>query len=567
MKLEKNNYEFLLSNDNVSFRFSSNAPIEHCGDLCKLKITGEVPIPELLADDRLILPIDEGIAIEVGKEYDTSAYDMSNLGGHFSSSVGIMKMILIERNKQFLLITLKTPFFASYHAVFREGRYHLNILCKKENEISYGIYSSLAEACRAYKQIHNISTVTLAEKIEKNPEIQKLVGGGIFWVWNENYNEVMYAPYDTDKSADTGEDILLIADKLKKLGIDRAMFGLFFDRDSQYAEELYKTYGYLSTQYDNYNDVLNPELLEIIPNNRFNNCGYTQRRSTDYPNGVQILKGDVMAPAWELRGLDGKMHAQNTLCPSVAVQRMREEIPEILKKYPYYKGRFLDVFGQGISECYSKEHPMTLEECLSIKKGAYDFLTSLGLITGTEDCMEDLVDNLIYSEGLHSPVYFRIENAGRRHAELYDAEATESIQKKMLNPACRVPLWHLVYHDSIIAFPYWGDSTAACQEVLRQRILFACLFGCPPLYSFTATNFPMIEKAIAESYQKITRVHEKVALLPMTDYEVVTEDYQVQKTVFGERYEVIVNFSDSAYDYHGTQISAKDFLFREVEAF
>ncbi len=564
MRIEKRNDGFSLSTDSTVFNFVSEEPIEVSGELCTMKIIGNVPVPELLDDDRLILPIDEGMAIEVGKEYETTAYDMGNLGGHFSSHVGIMKMILIERNKQFLLITLKSPFHASYKAKFEDGRYRLSILCKEENEIFYGIYSSLADACKAYRKVHNLKPVTLAEKIEKNPEIQKLVGGGIFWVFNDNYHEVMYAEYDTDISPLTGRDRVLVADRLKNRGIDKAMFAIFFDEDSKYVEELYQKYGYLSTQYDNYNDVLNKELLKIIPKNRYNNCGYTRRRTKDYPDGIQILKNGSQGTAWEIKGFDGKMYTQNALCPSVAARRMQEEIPKILEEYPYYRGRFIDVFGQGISECYSKDHPLTLEECLAIKKSAFDFLASIGLITGTENCIEDIVDNLVYSEGLHSPLHFRIKDAGRKYAKQHDEKAVQGLRGKMLNPKCRIPLWHLVYHDSIMAFPYWGDSTAASPEIVKERVLFSCLFGCPPIYSFSMKDFSMLEDVIVTSYQTITEVHEKVALLPMTDYQVVTEDYQVQRTVFGDTYEVVANFSDTEYCYQGTVIGAKDFLFRTI---
>ncbi len=564
MNMQKNTDGFSLYTEDVSFDFITDLNVTDAGDLYKLTLTGNVPIPLLKDDDRLILPVDEGMAIEVGKQYETSAYNMDDLGGHFCSSVGIMQLIIIERAKQFLLISLKSPLHSSYKAQFINGRYQLSIVCNHENEITYGIFPSLAAACQAYKEIHHIKPVTLAEKMKKLPEIEKLIGGGIFWVWNDNYNEVMYASHDTDVSPAVGDDLCHVADALTGMGIKKAMFGLFFDEDSKYSEDLYKKYGYLSTQYENYNDVLNPELLSIIPNNRYNNCGYTKRRSLDYPQGVQILKGNVMAPAWELRGFDGKMHPQNTLCPVVALEKMKEEVPKILEQYPYYKGRFIDVFGQGISECYHEEHPINLEECIRIKKEFYDFLNSLGLIAGTEDCMDILADNLVYSEGLHSPVYFRIEDAGRRHAELHDEEDTRSLRQKMLTPECRVPLWHLVYHDSVMAFPYWGDSTVANPNAIQEKILFACLFGCPPLYSFTVKNFDKVADAILESYNKITAVHEKVALLPMTDYEVLQDDYTVQRTEFGHTYEVIANFSNQDFLYGETLVPSGDFLFREL---
>lgn len=559
----KNNNGFSLSTENVLFDFLCEKNVSDDNDLCKIKILGDVPVPELKADDRLLLPVDEGIAITVGQKYEKGELDINYINTPFCRREGTISMIIIERNKNYLLIALDSGLHASYSAIREDEGYRLKIQCETEHEITYGIYPSLVQACNAYKEIKKINPVKLSEKIKKNPEIKKMIGGGIFWVWNDHYNEVMYADHDTEVSPAVGEKLLTVAERLYSKGVKNAMFGLFFDEDSVYSKELYQKYGYLPTQYDNYNDVLNPQLLTLIPQNRYKNCGYTKRRTIDYPQGIQIDKDKKMMPAWALMGFDGKYHDQNTLCPLVAAERIKEEVPRIISQYPDYKGRFIDVYGGGVSECFSEEHPLTIEECLEVKKEAFDFLSEIGLIAGTEDGFEDLADSIIYAEGLHSPVYFRINDAGRNHAVMYNNEQREHIEKYMLNPECRVPLWQLIYHDSVMAFPYWGDSTDDCIPQVKQKILYACLFGCPPLYSFMTKNFSLLEESILLSYEKISKVHEKVALLPMTDYEVITSDYQVQKTVFGEKYEIIANFSKNDFIYDGIKIQAEDFIVRE----
>lgn len=240
---------------------------------------------------------------------------------------------------------------------------------------------------------------------------------------------------------------------------------------------------------------------------------------------------------------------------------MMEEIPLILKEYPRYAGRFIDVLGGVIERCYSKEHPLTFEESIKVKAEALSFLGDIGLMAGTEDGFEDLIDSLVYSEGMHSPVHFRNKDSGRKHAHTYSEERAEHIRKQMLDPSCRVPLWQLVYHDSIIVFPYWGDSTVSSKELLKHKILFACLYGCAPLYSCFINNFEGLFDEIISSYKKITEVHEKVAELPMTDFEVLSKDYKLQRSVFGDAYEVVVNFSDEDRIYKGNVVSANDYLF------
>ncbi len=564
MELLKNENGFSVISDTVSFDFVSNLVPEEHNELLELDVMGNVPVPRIKSGDRILLPIDEGIAITAEKEYAPGEFDCNCIRGAFCSREGTMSMIIIERESKYLLISLENGINSVYKAERKNGLYTLEIICNKQCRITYGIFHSLADACKCYRSMKKDEFITLHEKIKKNPEIQKLIGGGIFWVWNDNYDEVMYSDKDTDSSPAVGEDLLFVADKLHKNGVDNAMFGLFFEKDSSLSEELYKNYDYISTQYDNYNDVLNPELLGIVPNNRVKNCDYTFRRIKDYPDGVQVQKDGSLAPAWELKGFDGKMHKQNTLCPVIAAKRIKEEIPEILKAFPFYKGRFIDVYGGGLSECRSKNHPLTREECLNVKNEAFKAVGNMGLIAGTEDGFEGIINNLVYTEGLHSPVHFRNLNSGRNHAHIYNKEQTEHITKNMLNPQCRVPLWHLVYHENMLAFPYWGDSTEMSPEFINKKILFACLYGCPPLYSFFVKDFGRLKESIIYSYKKITSIHKKVAELPMTDFKILTDDYQVQKSVFGDKYEVIVNFSEESYTYKNKLIPANDLLFDEV---
>ncbi len=564
MNLYKDKNGFCLDSDNVCFDFVGDLFPKERDSVFKLDVTRSVPVPVIKPGDRLLLPVDEGIAITAEKKYAPGEFDCNCIRGSFCNRNGTMSMIIIQRENKYLLIGLDNGINSEYKAERKNGLYTLEITCHKECGVTYGIYDSLVDACKSYRNIKKDEFITLREKIRRNPEAQKLIGGGIFWVWNNNYDEVMYSDKDTDISPAVGKDLLSVADELHKSGVDNAMFGLFFNEDSPLSEELYKRYGYISTQYDNYNDVLNPEMLKIVPNNRVKNCDYTFRRMKDYSDGVQVQKDGRLSPAWELRGFDGKMYSQNTLCPLIASGRMKEEIPEVLKEFPFYKGRFIDVYGGGLSECYSKDHPLSREECLNVKNEAFKAVGDMGLIVGTEDGFEDIINNLVYTEGLHSPVHFRNPNSGRNHAHIYNKEQTEHILKNMLNPECRVPLWHLVYHENMLAFPYWGDSTEMSPEFLKKKILFACLYGCPPLYSFFVKDFEKLKDSIVSSYKTINAIHKKVAELPMTDFQVLRDDYKVQRSVFGDKYEVIVNFSEESYTYKNKLILPDDLLFEEI---
>lgn len=523
------------------------------------KVFGNVPLPPLKETDRILIPVDEGIAVPVNQKLPFSIENVA-----LCRREGTMGMIIIERKNEYLLVSPEKGVYASYSILWNGTQNVLSIKTNKEIAVRYGLYSSLKDACKAYRNMIETPLVPLTDKLKKLPELQKLIGGAIFWVWNDRYQEVMYAEENTDLNPAVGEKLLDVAADLKKNGISNAMIGIFFDSDGKFTEPLYKKHGYICTQYDNYNDVLKPELLDKVPSNRMRNCDYTARRVKDYPSGIQINEKGEMVDAWALKGFDGTYYAQNTLCPKVAADRMREEIPEVLKKYPYYKGRFVDVYGVSLSECFSDEHPLTFEQCQEVKNGAYQSIIDMGLITGTEDGSEAMINTLCYTEGLHSPSYLRNYDSGRRYAYLYTEEECEHLKSYMLNPAWRVPLWHLVYHENLLSFPYWGDSTCCAPEYLNDKILFSCLFGCAPIYSFFLKNYETIKPYILKSYEKITKIHEKIACLPMTDYKVVTEDYLIQTTEFGDKYRVFANFGETDYIFEGILIKAKDITFYEI---
>lgn len=558
MELIKNETGFILSRGDVCFDFVCDKVPELYGQRAKCCIEGNVPTPTLLDGDRILVPVGEGIALTVGEQNL-----VRDARGDFCSKTGTLCMVILERDGKFLLISLDNGIYSSYDTKPENDRYKLVIKNKKPCGVTYAIFDTLKDACAYHREMHQVKR-TLEDKIKKTPALETLVGGAIFWVWSNDMDEVMYSEYNTDKSPAVGEDVLSVAGDLHEAGIDRALMGLLFAADSKYVEPLYKKYGYISTQYDNYNDVFNPAMLEKVPSNRARNCDYTARRMKDYPAGVQITPSGRLAEAWALKGFDGVMYPQNTLCPKIAAQRIKEEIPEIIKEYPYYKGRFIDVYGCRLGECHSEEHPLTMYDTWKVKNGAFESIEDMGLITGTENGFDGIIEHLGYTEGLHSPVILQIPDSGRKHANMFNDEQTEHIGREMMQPSRRVPLWQLVYHDAMMTFPYWGDSTESSPKYTQRRVLFACLFGCPPLYSFKVSDYERLKPAIIDSYKRIGEVHSKVATLKMTDYEVLSDDYMLQRSVFGNKYEIIVNFSDTECEYNGKTVGAQDMLFYEI---
>lgn len=565
MQLLTNKNGFSLTSDGVTFALSGDIAPNLDGELAVLEAVRTIPVPTVERGDRLLLPIDEGVALDADGEYTSGDFDMNRIRARLCGREGTMSMVIVQHGGKYLLIMPEHGENVIYSAIKEKGLYRLTMEADTPCRVRYGIFDRLVDACRCYRELRGLHPITLTEKLRDDPDIAALVGGAIVWVWGDRYREVMYSEQNVEASPAVGQAVLSVADGLHSDGVDRAMFGIFFDEDAVYVPELYEKYGYIATQYDNYDDSLDPAMLELVPSNRVRNCDYTRRRMVDHPDGLLRDAVGNTVPAWAIRGFDGAMHSLSKVCPRVAAKRIREDIPEILKKYPTYRGRFLDVFGGGVQECHHPDHPLTKSECVDVKCESFSFLRrDLSLVTGTEDGFDGVLDGLVYSEGMHSPVHFRAKDSGRHYIDRHDENREEHTARHMLSPACRVPLWHLTYHDCLISFPYWGDSTASSHRLLRQKILFACLYGCPPLYSFSAHDFEAVRADIVESYRAIRTVTDKVALLPMTDFAVLSEDYMLQRTVFGDEYEVTVNFSEQTRCYGELTVPPLDLVLRSL---
>jgi hypothetical protein len=176
------------------------------------------------------------------------------------------------------------------------------------------------------------------------------------------------------------------------------------------------------------------------------------------------------------------------------------------------------------------------------------YVKDSGLIVGTEDMMEAAVPEVDYSEGLMGTGFYRHKDHGYRMTTMYRGNQIEKkVIKYQMDGKYRVPLWELVYHDCVVAYWYWGDSSNCCPEYIKNRDLLNALYGTPPLYSLDMTQWDENKEMIKESYDRSTEVAYKVFYDEMLSFEYITPDKTIQKTSFANGISVIANFSEIPY--------------------
>ena len=524
---------------------------------------------EVQRGDTALLPIGEGFAFPV----DDPAVQVIPEDAAGWSVSQCMGMIGLTRGAGWLVTAIEDPSdvtvcrrrnsagllqpFLRWSA--QEGRFGY------ERVVRYiiGETGGLAAACRAYRAYRQAQglVVTLREKRAQAPQLDRLIGAADVWLWHDDYEKAMYSESTEEFDLDNHENVLRVMKDMKDAGLERALVGLFFRDDCRASEGLSKL-GYLVTKYDNFSDILPGDVMPLIPKFRVRECDYTERRAHGWPQDVRVNRDGSLCGAWALRGTDGVMHAQNSMCARQAEAAARREVGEYAKRYGC-DAWFIDVIGGGLQECCSPAHPMTRRESCKYITGTLQSMLDVGLVSGTEEGVEFCVPALCYAEGRMSPQQYRIDykESGRKKAHLYTADEHEAVfDRFMLNPVYRAPLWELVYHDCTVSCWYWGDSSNCCMELLPRRDLFNALYGTPPLYSFHTGEWPEIRSRVLASQKRACAVAARVGWEAMIDFDYLTADRLVQRTRFEGGTVVTVNFSDQPWRMEdGTWLAPEDY--------
>lgn len=419
--------------------------------------------------------------------------------------------------------------------------------------------SSISDICSIYRKMAEEKGLvkTLKQKAENNKTVLRLAGCANVWLWND---DAMYKLYDMKAiyKIPTEEQTTLrrsIADEMKSSGMTNVLWSIFDENIDKKTVEHIRQLGYLTTSYDVYTDVIPNTIADKIPETRRRRC---EHRMPYWPGGIARERDGSLSPAWKLTGIDGKMYDQHRMCDVVAIECAKNYVP---KHYLNNKldGIFIDVSMTGAHECYSNEHPLNRTKSWENKNKLFELMGEYGLLRGSENGHENGVRNYEYSEGKMSLPLMRFNDSGRKMTTLHENEEDIQFMKKyMLNPQNRVPLWELVFHDCETSYWYWGDCTNSCPPLMKLRDLFCNLYGLPPLYSFAATQWNMLKEEIVESYKRTVLLARNLAMCRMTDFEYLSADRMVQKTVFSDGTQIIVNFGDADFIYEDKIIGEMD---------
>lgn len=224
---------------------------------------------------------------------------------------------------------------------------------------------------------------------------------------------------------------------------------------------------------------------------------------------------------------------QTYLCATQAPFYVKRNFKEIKENGISLDCAYLDVFtcNEG-DECSHPWHKMSREQCFRYRGECFDYLLANGILPSSEEVSDWSMRSLVFAH--YAPYHFM----------MYPANSP----KKGIG----VPLFNLVYHDCLI-LPWMMDKVSEHEDYM----LYALLNGGAPYFirmgayenvdgSF-ASDFEFSEGEAIARCQVVSELHEKVAKCEMLRHEFLGENYEIQRTLFEDGTEVIVNLNDQTY--------------------
>jgi hypothetical protein len=383
-----------------------------------------------------------------------------------------------------------------------------------------GNYVTCAKRYRQYV-IESGKFVSLKQKIARSPIVGKLIGSPIVHTSILYHIQPDSSYYDKANPAKNHQLVTFDAraaelEKLAKLGVKHAYVHLD---------------GWGFRGYDN----LHPDVLPPSPEaggweamKRFGDVcdklGYVfaihdQYRdyycdAASYDERHTIIREDGSRP-FESTWYGGR---ESILCSSFAPGYVKRNHKALLDYGIKLRGAYLDVFSVvPPDECYNPEHPVTRADCLKYRYECFDMVKAqLGVVSSEE------------------PADYAVPHLDLVHHGPYALDPNPGSGPAMGIP---VPLFNLVYHDSII-LPWsasvtkggWGipDGDEGYQHCLLNA-------GIPYL-----SLSP--DKAELARMRAACALHSRVGLLEMTNHEFLDASYRKQRTTFADGTTVTVDF-------------------------
>ena len=334
------------------------------------------------------------------------------------------------------------------------------------------------------------------------------------------------------------------------LGVDSWQDGFRHPTAVAKAKEL----GYLIGPYDSYHSIHHPDEKDTWETAQFD--------LTLYETGAV-----VNADGTKNRGFKKKGYH---LSPLVAQPHVEDRVNGIVEQMPTnFNSWFIDCDAYGeLFDDYSISHPATQLDDMNARLARIAWIRDThNMVVGSEGGAAYAAATLHFAHGMMRPVIgwgdpdMKTKTSPYYIGGYWPPEAPAIHIKQVplksrylhlyLAPRFRLPLYQIVFHDSIVTTSHWGSGSLKFKNAIGTFALLELLYNVPPLYHLNMAEFSKHKAWIKRHYAFFSPLHRQIGGQTMTDFEWLSDDRRVQRTEFGDAIELFANFGADAFEYRG----------------
>ena len=451
----------------------------------------------------------------------------------------------------------------------------------------------------ASKYVRRVVSRAISEQLEKQnfydasiwagvpltPETEKLISRDVSTLsLPELYRRnclLLYAAFsDTLRHPDEWGDGLSVKllEQFVENGLDRLWLGVDSWQDGfrhpiavAKATEL----GYLVGPYDSYHSIHHPNETDTWETAQFD--------LSLYESGAIVNADGTKSRGFKQKGYH--------LSPLVAQPYVENRVNGILEQMSSdFNTWFIDCDAYGeLFDDYSESHPATQLDDMNARLARIAWIRDkYNMVVGSEGGAAYSAPTLHFAHGMTLPVIGWGDPDMKSKTSPYyvggywppEGPAIHIKQVPLkpnylyhyYDPRFRLPLYQIVFHDSVITTHHWGSGSLKFENAIETLALLEQLYNIPPLYHLNIEEFSKHKSWIKRHYAFFSPLHRQIGGQAMTDFEWLSDDRLVQRTEFGDTVEIFANFGTDVFEYSGVVIPARSVIARwvgtgEIEVF
>lgn len=359
-----------------------------------------------------------------------------------------------------------------------------------------------------------------------------------------------------------------VLDDMKKSGMDNAWIG-FDDIESGYiSPEFVKKandYGYLVGPYDSYHSIHKPG---------------EEKWSTATFEDKSLYENATIRDK-DGKKLEGFQGTGRKLNPTLSMPSVKSRVGKIMDDGYDFNSWFIDCDATGeIYDDYSKNHITTQSQDLEARLKRMSYIRDdKNMVIGSEGGNDFASTTIAFAHGLETPAFSWVDPdmnknkdseyyVGRYYSptggvpEVFAKQVpVKDLYKKIfIDPTYSLPLFRLVYNDSVVTSDHWLWGTFKITDEVDSRMMKEILYNTAPMYHIDRAEWDKHKKDIIDHDKVWSEFNKKAINKPMTDFEFLSDDRLVQTTCYGDDLRVVANFSDKDFKYKDDVLKANSLI-------